>query len=68
MPAYHKPVMLSESVSALNIDSKKNGFLLMPLLAAATQKRFCVSWGQKGMLIAFDKDSDAIANAQKTKE
>ena len=68
MPAYHKPVMLSESVSALNIYSKKNGvFVDATLGGGGHTKEILRQLGAKGMLIAFDKDSDAIANAPKDK-
>lgn len=68
MPAYHKPVMLSQSVSALNIDSKKNGvFIDATLGGGGHTKEILRQLGSKGILIAFDKDSDAIANAPKDK-
>lgn len=68
MSEYHKPVMLSESVSALNINARKNGVYVDATLGGGGHTREILrQLGANGRLIAFDKDSDAIENAPKDK-
>lgn len=64
MSGYHVPVMLDESVSALNIEENSNGIFIDATFGGGGHSREILSrLGKKGKLIAFDKDSDAIANA-----
>lgn len=62
MSAYHTPVLLEESVSALNI--KKNGVYVDATFGGGGHSREILSrLGSEGRLIAFDRDEDALANA-----
>ncbi len=64
MSEYHIPVLLNESVSALNIEENKNGIFVDATFGGGGHSREILSrLGEKGKLIAFDRDSDAIKNA-----
>ena len=64
MSEYHVPVLLNESVSALNIEENRNGIFVDATFGGGGHSREILSrLGEKGKLIAFDRDSDAIANA-----
>ena len=62
MSAYHVPVLLQESVSALDI--KENGVYVDATFGGGGHSREILSrLGPEGRLIAFDRDEDALANA-----
>lgn len=64
MSEYHVPVLLNESVSALNVEENRNGIFVDATFGGGGHSREILSrLGDKGKLIAFDRDSDAIANA-----
>ena len=64
MSEYHVPVLLDESVSALNIEENRNGIFIDATFGGGGHSREILSrLGPKGKLIAFDRDSDAIVNA-----
>ena len=64
MSGYHVPVLLNESVSALNIENNRDGIFIDVTFGGGGHSREILSrLGEKGKLIAFDRDSDAIANA-----
>ena len=64
MSEYHVPVLLNESVSALNIEENRNGIFVDATFGGGGHSREILSrLGEKGRLIAFDRDSDAIRNA-----
>ena len=64
MSNYHTPVLLQESVDALNIHS--DGIYADATLGGGGHTREILSrLGAKGHLMVFDRDSDAIANAPK---
>lgn len=64
MSSYHTPVLLQESVDALNIHS--DGIYADATLGGGGHTREILSrLGAKGHLMVFDRDSDAIANAPK---
>lgn len=68
MSQYHVPVLLNESVSALNIEENPNGIFIDVTFGGGGHSREILSrLGSKGKLIAFDRDSDAIKNAPKDK-
>lgn len=68
MSQYHTPVLLNESVSALNIEENANGIFIDVTFGGGGHSREILQrLGPKGKLIAFDRDSDAIANAPKDK-
>ena len=68
MSQYHVPVLLNESVSALNIEENPNGIFIDVTFGGGGHSREILSrLGPKGKLIAFDRDSDAIKNAPKDK-
>ena len=68
MSQYHVPVLLNESVSALNIEENRNGIFIDVTFGGGGHSREILErLGPKGKLIAFDRDSDAIANAPKDK-
>lgn len=68
MSEYHVPVLLNESVSALNIEENRNGIFVDATFGGGGHSREILArLGEKGKLIAFDRDSDAIANAPKDK-
>ena len=59
---YHIPVLLKESVSALNIG--KGGIYVDATLGGGGHSREILSgMGRNGRLVVFDRDADAIANA-----
>jgi len=58
---YHNPVLLKESVDGLNI--KENGVYVDVTFGGGGHSREILSrLGQKGKLIAFDQDQDALSN------
>ncbi len=64
MSVYHIPVLLNESVSALNINENPNGIYIDATFGGGGHSREILNrLGPNGKLIAFDRDSDAIANA-----
>jgi S-adenosyl-methyltransferase MraW len=66
MSEYHTPVMLNESISGLNI--KKDGIYIDATFGGGGHSMEILNrLGPKGKLIAFDKDSDAIANIAEDK-
>ena len=68
MSQYHVPVLLNESVSALNIEENRNGVFVDATFGGGGHSREILErLGPKGKLIAFDRDSDAIKNAPKDK-
>jgi 16S rRNA (cytosine1402-N4)-methyltransferase len=68
MSQYQVPVLLNESVSALNIEENPNGIFIDVTFGGGGHSREILSrLGPKGKLIAFDRDSDAIKNAPKDK-
>lgn len=58
---YHKPVLLTESVEALNINP--NGVYVDVTFGSGGHSREILSRLNEGKLFAFDQDSDALANA-----
>lgn len=66
MSAYHTPVLLNESISALDI--KKSGVYVDATLGGGGHTREILSrLGENGRLMVFDKDGDALDNAPKDK-
>ena len=64
MSEYHVPVLLNESISALNIEENSNGIFIDATFGGGGHSREILRrLGKRGKLIAFDRDSDAIANA-----
>jgi 16S rRNA (cytosine1402-N4)-methyltransferase len=64
MSTYHKPVLLSESIDALDI--KESGvYVDVTLGGGGHTKEILSRLGKKGKLLVFDQDSDAIKNAPK---
>lgn len=62
MSAYHTPVLLEESVSALKI--KRDGVYVDATFGGGGHSREILNrLGPEGRLIAFDRDEDALANA-----
>ncbi len=58
---YHRPVLLKESVDGLNI--KKNGIYVDVTFGGGGHSREILKrLGDKGKLIAFDQDEDALVN------
>jgi len=61
MSEYHIPVLLKESIGALNI--KSNGIYLdLTFGGGGHSKEVLKCLGENGVLIAFDQDGDAIKN------
>lgn len=61
-PVYHTPVLLDESVTALNI--KPDGVYVDATFGGGGHSREILRrLGPKGALISFDRDTDAIKNA-----
>ena len=61
-PVYHTPVMLDESVTALNI--KEGGTYVDATFGGGGHSREILRrLGPKGTLISFDRDTDALRNA-----
>lgn len=66
MSEYHTPVLLAESVDGLNI--KEDGTYIDATFGGGGHTTEILSHlGQKGKIISFDKDSDALQNAPKDK-
>lgn len=66
MSTYHTSVLLKRSVEALSI--KPNGIYIDATLGGGGHTKEILSHlGDKGRLIVFDRDMDAIANAPKDK-
>lgn len=64
MSEYHVPVLLNESVSALNIEGNRDGIFVDATFGGGGHSREILKrLGKNGKLIAFDRDSDAIKNA-----
>lgn len=62
MAAYHTPVLLNESVNALDI--RPDGVYVDATLGGGGHTREILSrLGRNGRLLAFDQDEDALANA-----
>lgn len=62
MSTYHTPVLLKESVSALDI--KESGIYVDATLGGGGHTKEILSHlGKNGRLIVFDKDGDALKNA-----
>ena len=61
---YHNPVLLKETVDGLNINP--DGIYVDVTFGGGGHSREIMSrLGEKGRLIAFDQDEDALANAIK---
>lgn len=61
MEPYHTPVLLHESINALNIDP--NGIYVdCTFGGGGHSKAILEHLGEKGRLVAFDQDSEAMAN------
>ena len=57
MSEYHVPVLLNESVSALNIEENRNGIFIDATFGGGGHSREILSrLGEKGKLIAFDRN------------
>ena len=66
MSEYHIPVLLKESVDALNINSNPNGVYVDATFGGGGHSREILErLDKRGRLIAFDRDSEAIKNAPK---
>ena len=62
MSAYHTPVLLQESITALSI--RENGVYVDATFGGGGHSREILRHlGPEGRLIAFDKDADALAQA-----
>lgn len=62
MSAYHTPVLLQESITALSI--RENGVYVDATFGGGGHSREILRHlGPEGRLIAFDKDDEALANA-----
>lgn len=61
MSAYHAPVLLNESIQALNI--KPHGVYVDVTFGGGGHSKAILEKLTTGKLIAFDQDSEAIANA-----
>ena len=65
---YHKSVLLTESVDALGIEGKRNGvFVDVTFGGGGHSREILARLGEKGRLIVFDQDEDALANATEDK-
>ena len=63
MSQYHVPVLLNESVSALNIEENRNGvFVDATFGGGGHTSEILRRISPEGRVISFDRDSDAIAN------
>lgn len=59
---YHKSVLLGESVDALGIEGKRDGVFVDATFGGGGHSREILArLGQKGRLIVFDQDEDALA-------
>lgn len=63
MTEYHKPVMLAESVEALNV--RPDGIYVDLTFGGGGHSKEILRRIDKGHLYAFDQDSDTLANAEK---
>jgi len=63
MTEYHKPVMLAESVEALNV--RPDGIYVDLTFGGGGHAKEILRRIDKGHLYAFDQDSDTLANAEK---
>lgn len=64
MSAYHTPVLLNESITALDI--KQSGVYVDATLGGGGHTKEILSrLGKNGRLMVFDKDGDALQNAPK---
>ncbi len=59
--SYHDPVLLKESIEALNI--KADGIYVDATFGSGGHSAAILSKLKKGRLVVFDQDSDAVANA-----
>lgn len=65
---YHKSVLLAESVDALGIEGKRDGVFVDATFGGGGHSREILArLGEKGRLIVFDQDEDALANAAEDK-
>lgn len=65
---YHKSVLLDESVDALGIEGKRDGVFVDATFGGGGHSREILArLGQKGRLIVFDQDEDALANVPEDK-
>ena len=65
---YHKSVLLDESVDALGIEGKRDGVFVDATFGGGGHSREILArLGEKGRLIVFDQDEDALANAAEDK-
>lgn len=63
MSSYHTPVLLDESVSALIGEENREGVFVDATFGGGGHSREILSrMGEKGRLLVFDRDSDAISN------
>lgn len=68
MSEYHIPVLLKESIDALNIEQNKSGiFVDATFGGGGHSKEILKRISPKGKLIAFDRDTDALNNAPDNK-
>jgi S-adenosyl-methyltransferase MraW len=68
MSEYHIPVLLKESIDALNIEQNKSGiFVDATFGGGGHSKEILKRISSKGKLIAFDRDTDALNNAPDNK-
>ncbi|MCF0175676.1 MAG: 16S rRNA (cytosine(1402)-N(4))-methyltransferase RsmH [Bacteroidales bacterium] len=63
MSEYHTPVLLDESVSALIADNPKGTYVDATFGGGGHSREILSRLTPEGRLIAFDRDSDALANA-----
>lgn len=65
---YHKSVLLGESVDALGIEGKRDGVFVDATFGGGGHSREILArLGQKGRLIVFDQDEDALTNVPEDK-
>ena len=65
---YHKSVLLGESVDAMGIEGKRDGVFVDATFGGGGHSREILSrLGEKGRLIVFDQDEDALANVAEDK-
>ena len=63
---YHKPVLLQESIEALNI--KKNGIYVDATYGGGGHSKMILKKMNGGKLFAFDQDLDSIKNSVNHKD
>lgn len=61
--AYHRPVLLNESIEGLNIQPKGT-YVDLTFGGGGHSRQVLEKLGKKGKLIAFDQDPDAVRNIQ----